>query len=73
MTRRFTRLPWPVVLLMAALTVRAAGCHKGSGTSSALKNATPPPGFPTPLKTPPPHRPTPTLYPGVTRVPELPE
>jgi hypothetical protein len=64
-------------LAVSLLAARSAGCRAKPGASSkpvpavtpAVKHGT----WITPLLTAPPPRPTPTLWPGVTRVPTIPE
>jgi len=61
-------------LLVALIAARAEGCRKKSAAPAAPSaSAEPPAHWITPLMTPPPPRPTVTLWPGVTRAPQLPE
>ena len=55
------------------MAVRAEGCHKKDAAKSAHPDGKAPAHWITPLMTPPPPRPTATLWPGVTRAPQLPE
>jgi hypothetical protein len=71
MTRRSVRALWPLALLLSLLALRAAGCRKAEKPPEKTPAAHP--HWITPLMTPPPPRPTPTMWPGVTRVPALPE
>ena len=73
MTQRLLRAAGVLGLLLALMAARAEGCRKKSAATAAPSAAKPPAHWITPLMTPPPPRPTVTLWPGVTRAPQLPE
>jgi hypothetical protein len=64
-------------LAVSLLAARSAGCRTRQGTSAKPAPVVTPAHkhgeWITPLLTAPPARPTPTLWPGVTRVPTIPE
>jgi hypothetical protein len=62
------------VLLAAALAARAAACKsKGAAPAAGRKPTIAAKHWITPLMTAPPPRPTVTMWPAVTRAPQLPE
>lgn len=72
MRRRFRLVP--LLLLVAALAARGAGCRSKNAPPAVAKKATiAAKHWVTPLMTPPPPRPTVTMWPAVTRAPQLPE
>lgn len=67
---------FPLVLLAAALASRGAACRSKSKTAAPSAGTRPTIAakhWVTPLMTPPPPRPTVTMWPAVTRAPQLPE
>ncbi len=70
--QRLLRAAGALGLLLTLMAGRAEGCRKKDAAVTHPKGTTPARWI-TPLMTPPPPRPTVTLWPGVTRVPELPE
>jgi hypothetical protein len=72
--RRLPRALWPLVLLLAIMAWRSAGCRKKDAKARVTPpGASAPPHWITPLMTAPPPRPTVTMWKGVTRAPALPE
>jgi type IV pilus biogenesis protein CpaD/CtpE len=74
MTQRFLRAAGVLGLLLALMAARAEGCSKKSASPAKSRpQAQTPVHWITPLMTQPPPRPTVTMWPGVTRAPQLPE
>jgi hypothetical protein len=70
--RRFVKAAGALGILLTLMAGRAEGCRKKDTTPGNTPGKTPAHWI-TPLMTPPPPRPTVTLWPGVTRAPQLPE
>lgn len=73
MKRRYLKAAGALGLLLALMAARAEGCRGKKEAAASHPKAKTPAHWITPLMTPPPPRPTVTLWPGVTRAPQLPE
>jgi len=71
--RRYLKAAGALGLLLALMGGRAEGCRSKKEAATAHPKGKTPAHWITPLMTPPPPRPTVTLWPGVTRAPQLPE